>query len=182
MQRQEPRSFTVTADQRLLTLSTECYISEAWAPSSIQPQPTMQRFLGIWDTGATASVITQKVVDDCSLKPIATTTINHAQGTSEDVDVFLVNIGLPNRVGFSALRVAKGVLSGADVLIGMDIISQGDFAITHPDRGTKFSFRVPSQDNIDFSANDAKNSLLEREPKPSESARQRNRRQRRRKR
>ena len=38
----------------------------------------------------------------------------------------------------------------SDVLIGMDIISRGDFAITHPGGRTKFSFRVPSQADIDF--------------------------------
>lgn len=32
----------------------------------------------------------------------------------------------------------------------MDIINKGDFAITHPDGKTKFTFRYPSQADIDF--------------------------------
>ena len=40
------------------------------------------------------------------------------------------------------------------MLIGMDIISKGDFAITHPGGHTKFSFRVPSQADIDFAVED----------------------------
>ncbi len=32
----------------------------------------------------------------------------------------------------------------------MDIISQGDFAVTNHGGTTKFSFRIPSQKHIDF--------------------------------
>ena len=49
------------------------------------------------------------------------------------------------------MSVAKGSLGpGADVLIGMDIINEGDFAVTNLNGRTKFSFRVPSQADIDF--------------------------------
>ena len=107
-------------------------------------------------------MVTQAVVDACGLIPISTTTISHAQGTTEDVEVFLVNIGLPNRVMIPGIRVAKVVLSGADVLIGMDIIGRGDFAVTNRGGRTKFSFRIPSQADIDFVAEDTRNNLLER--------------------
>ncbi|MBI2623199.1 MAG: hypothetical protein HYW65_01315 [Candidatus Liptonbacteria bacterium] len=36
------------------------------------------------------------------------------------------------------------------LLIGMDIISMGDFAVTHADGKTTLSFRVPSMTEIDF--------------------------------
>lgn len=62
----------------------------------------------------------------------------------------LVNIYLPNEVAFAGVRVTKGVLGDVDLLIGMDIISQGDFSVTCPQGKTKFSFRLPSQANIDF--------------------------------
>ncbi len=87
--------------------------------------------------------------------PIGATAISHAQGTTQDVEVFLVNIGLPSGVEISGLRVAKVVLRDADVLIGMDIINHGDFAVTNRDGRTKFSFRIPSQADIDFVAEDS---------------------------
>ena len=37
-------------------------------------------------------------------------------------------------------------------LIGMDIISQGDFSISNKDKKTTFSFRFPSYEEIDFVA------------------------------
>jgi len=65
--------------------------------------------------------------------------------------VYLVNIMLPNKVGIANLRVTRGNIGGdADVLIGMDIIGIGDFAITNKDGKTVFSFRAPSCDTIDF--------------------------------
>jgi len=38
-----------------------------------------------------------------------------------------------------------------DVLIGMDIISNSDFAVTNRDGKTTFSFAMPSISRIDFS-------------------------------
>ena len=115
--------------------------------------------MAVWDTGATNSMITQAVVDQCSLLSIGITDINHALGTAKDVEEFLVDIGLPNGVKRPGLRVAKAVLPHGHVLIGMDIISQGDFAVTHPRSNTKFSFRIPSKANIDFVAEDRKAAL-----------------------
>jgi hypothetical protein len=51
---------------------------------------------------------------------------------------------------FYALKVTEGVLSGMDVLIGMDIISKGDFAVTTSLGETLFSFQIPSIYVIDF--------------------------------
>ena len=71
-------------------------------------------------------------------------------------ETYLVNIRLPNSVAFMGVRVTKGNLGDADVLIGMDIISQGDFAVTNVGGLTKFSFRVPSATHIDFVEDDKK--------------------------
>ena len=38
-----------------------------------------------------------------------------------------------------------------DVVIGMDVICNGDFAVTNKDGNTTFSFRIPSEETIDFS-------------------------------
>jgi hypothetical protein len=106
-------------------------------------------FNAIWDTGATSSVITQQVVDRCCLKPIGMAEVAHAVG-KELAEVYFVNIGLPNGVAFMFIRAIKGKLVSGDVLIGMDIISQGDFAVTNKDNKTVFSFRMPSVECIDF--------------------------------
>jgi hypothetical protein len=61
-----------------------------------------------------------------------------------------VNIVLPNLVHVPNLAVTKGDFSDIDLIVGMDIITLGDFAVTSFGGVTKFSFRVPSLRHIDF--------------------------------
>lgn len=77
------------------------------------------------------------------------TTVRDVRGESQ-TETFLVNVELPNRVRFAGIRVTRGVMADADVLIGMDIITRGDFAVTNFEGVTKFSFRCPSEGHIDF--------------------------------
>ncbi len=74
----------------------------------------------------------------------------HGVGGPENAEVYLVNIYLPNNVAFSIVRVTKAKLLGADLLVGMNIINRGDFAVTNRNGDTKFSFRYPSETHIDF--------------------------------
>ena len=64
--------------------------------------------------------------------------------------MYSVNIELPNEVVFPGLLVTLGDFLGGDVLIGMDIIGAGDFAVTNQNGITKFSYRYPSSADIDF--------------------------------
>jgi hypothetical protein len=109
----------------------------------------MVPFDAIWDTGATHSVITQAVADACGLSPTGTTLVQHVEGSAQ-AETYLINIGLPNGVGYSGIRVTKGKPVGGDILIGMDVISTGDFSVTNFGGITKFTFRHPSVGHIDF--------------------------------
>lgn len=120
--------------------------------TQIQGATTAGPFDGIWDTGATNSVITQKVIDDLGIQPIGMIQVHGVSGQHVS-EVYLVDIRLPMNTIVSAIRVSKGQLPpGTDVLIGMDVITRGDFAITHKTGVTKMSFRVPSQSDIDYVA------------------------------
>lgn len=146
-------SLTVTAQGGVLrVINTACSVSPAFNPALNQgtAHPPFCDFTAIWDTGATASVITQKVVDACNLKPTGMTQAQTA-GELRTVETYLINIRLPHGVGFQEVPVTKMDLgSSADVLIGMDIITIGDFSITNKDGITVFSFRTPSQLHVDY--------------------------------
>lgn len=77
--------------------------------------------------------------------------VHGVHGVSEE-NVYLVSIALPNNVIISPVRVTEcETLNGPfDVLIGMDIISIGDFVITNLNNQTVMSFRIPSVSRIDF--------------------------------
>lgn len=143
--------FTTTARGGLLrVLKNKCGISEGYNPVTGAPPPDVKEFDAIWDTGATDSVITQAVVDACGLAPIGMAQV-HGVGGVATAEVYLVNIYLPNNVAFPYVRVTKGAdMPDAQVLIGMNVISMGDFAVTNAGGVTKFSFRLPSQEHIDY--------------------------------
>jgi hypothetical protein len=143
-------SFTARSSGGLLrALRTACRIGAAFDPAVLQ-QPQSHEFQALWDTGATNSCITQRVVDACGLVPIGLTQV-FAFNSSGLADAFLVSIVLPNRVSVPSVRVTKGdIASGIDVIIGMDIITTGDFVITNRNGDTVFSFCYPSERCIDF--------------------------------
>jgi len=95
------------------------------------------------------SVITPNVANKLGLSPVGMATVYHAYGEIE-VPTYLVSILLPGNIEFPYIRVTEGDLSGIDMLIGMDVIARGDFAITSPEGNTKFTFQVPATHNIDF--------------------------------
>ena len=125
--------------------------------------------MALWDTGATHSAITQKVVDACGLEHDGLVQeAHHAYGTATNVEKFYVNFVLPNKVEITSIPVTLGQFPGADILIGMDVINMGDFAVTNKDGKTKFSFRIPSIADIDFVVEDNERIREERERKRTE--------------
>jgi len=144
-------SFSFKAVGGLLrVLQTSCHIGEAFNPAS-QPEPSFKEFVAIWDTGATNSVISQKVIDDCGLKQIGLTQVQGVNSLTIE-PTYLVSIRLPNNVGYQEVQVTRGSMPGSDVLIGMDIITTGDLVITNKDGFTWWSFCWPSTRRTDYVA------------------------------
>lgn len=130
-------------------LQTTIRIGQAFDPNTATTNPILRDYSAIWDTGATASAITSRVIAECGLKTIGATKVFTADGES-DTDVYLVCLRLPNDIGIPSIRVTCARLTGADALIGMDIIGAGDFAVTNNAGRTYFPFRYPSCAHIDF--------------------------------
>ena len=96
----------------------------------------------LWDTGATVSVITPEFAKKLKLIPIGKTTVLGIN-SKEEVNKYLIDIILPNEVLFSNLEITESDFCGADILIGMDIIQNGDFSISNTENKTVFSFCIP---------------------------------------
>ena len=143
-------SFTSRYNGISNVLINEVNVSEAYNPANPPKDIIYKKYQAIWDTGATNTVITPQVVKDCGLKPIGMTTV-HTAGGIKETNTYLVNILLVNKVEVYQVKVTECEISTpANVLIGMDIISKGDFAVSNKDGKTVFSFRIPSVECIDF--------------------------------
>jgi len=128
---------------RAHVLDSECQVSAAFDPVNGDTPEPFKQFMAIWDTGATGSVITENAAKALNLSPSGMTVVHGVNGEHQ-APTYLVNIGLPPDVMFSGLRVTQGILGGYyDVLIGMDIIGAGDFAVSFCDQKTVMSFRIP---------------------------------------
>ncbi|MDR3297203.1 MAG: retropepsin-like domain-containing protein, partial [Prevotellaceae bacterium] len=108
---------------------------------------------GIWDTGATGSVITKSTASALGLLPVKRTRVRGIHGNKE-VNVYYVNITLSNKNITLNTQVTEcdelSVDNNVGMLIGMNIITTGDFAVTNYQGQTTMSFRVPSLQKIDF--------------------------------
>ena len=104
-----------------------------------------REYVAIWDTGATSSAITQRVVHELKLDVISRGITYTAAGPTE-TSLHDIHLWLPNQVVVThcvATCVDLGLL-GVDLLIGMDVICQGDFSISNYEGNTVMSFRIPN--------------------------------------
>lgn len=101
----------------------------------------------MWDTGATNSLISSKVVNALKLNPYGKCLVSDNTAV-EERDTYMVHIGLPTGNTAINVEVMLTQSSDYDVVIGMDIITQGDFVITNANGTTCFSFRRPSKEQI----------------------------------
>jgi hypothetical protein len=140
------KAFTITQNKGLLSkIISEVVIFNPYSKKSTKVK-------ALWDTGATCSVISKNIAGHILLKKICYSEMRHANGI-ERVPVFVAGIKLPNQVIIPELTVLScNPIHDFDLIIGMDIITKGDFAITGKNGNTKFSFRMPSMANIDFTA------------------------------
>ena len=75
---------------------------------------------------------------------------NHAQGQST-VNTYLVNLYLPNNLVIPNVRVTECADTNTfGVIIGMDVITTGDFSITNVGGKTVVTFRMPSIKMLDY--------------------------------
>ncbi len=136
-------SFTTSYGYKSNRLINEAYIR---ANGEDMYAPNAQ-----WDTGATGTCISKAVVDRLGLVPVSQTMIYTPSG-DRVLDVYVVDIVLRNNVMVKDVLVIGTEIGnqGIDLLIGMDIIGLGDFAVTNLNGETQFSFRIPSAEKIDF--------------------------------
>lgn len=146
----QAKSFTQKYDGLTNMLITDCFVCESFNPEiEKKPHPEFVHYTGLWDTGATGTVITKRVVEQIGLIPTGVINTYHANGECL-VNTYLINIRLPNGVALHTLKVTEGKLNGFDVLIGMDVIMRGDFSISNKDSKTTFTFQIPSTHDFDF--------------------------------
>jgi hypothetical protein len=138
------KAFTVKSTKGLLAaIKTIVVVS---ARNGLQKEA-----VAVWDTGATISCISNKVIKELGVSPFGYRYVDTANGRMK-CGKYEVSLCLPNSV-ISQNIIMSGFSGGEniDLLIGMDIINAGDFSITNANGVTAASFRIPSDTyHIDY--------------------------------
>ncbi|MDO4367687.1 MAG: SEC-C metal-binding domain-containing protein [Bacteroidales bacterium] len=144
----EANSLTVSYDHILNVILSPIEVSDLKTGKAIATQ-------AIWDTGATNSVITASCARKLGLMPVSRIPVRGVHGIM-DANVYFVHLVLNNKQIMMDLKVTECTELSSDkstgMLIGMDVISQGDFAISNYQGHTVMTFRMPSMQKIDFVA------------------------------
>jgi hypothetical protein len=112
------------------------------AGEAVVPYP--DSLTALWDTGAQSSTISSVLAVKLGLPAIGQRVMNGAGG-SYIAKEYLAGLLLPNRILINSISLYDFV--GAphfDMLIGMDIITMGDFLVSSHSGITHFSFQIPS--------------------------------------
>ena len=105
----------------------------------------------LWDTGANCCCISFDLLDKLKLKPIGAMPIATPSGTAI-YNKYMVDIELSKGIVIKDITVCESEIGSQnlDLLIGMNIINKGDFAISNFNGETKFSFRIPTFADINL--------------------------------
>ncbi len=144
-------AFTIKGNGLALDLITDAHVSEAYdTKHPPNPLPIAEPVKALWDTGATHTSISVGLALKLGLVSTGQGKMEHADGETV-CETYVVNLVLPNGVTISGLTVMATKLPGkCHVLIGMNVITAGDFALSHAGGKTVFSFRIPSKQSVDF--------------------------------
>jgi len=143
--KKNPHGLSFTAKYNSITriLLTNVYIESPINNNRIEAK-------AIWDTGASQSLIRPEIAKKLDLKPVSKTLMSTPSGKGIQSNVYSIYVHLPNGARIVNVFALEGIPNICDMLIGMDIISLGDFAITNNNGKSMFSFRIPSMAEIDF--------------------------------
>jgi len=109
-----------------------------------------QKVNAMVDTGSTICAISKQLVKSMKLKPYGEKKFTYAKGSDES-PYYVFDVVFPKGKLFEDIEAVEIDDSDCDFLIGMNILQQGDMAISWKNEKMVFSFRVPPADKyIDF--------------------------------
>ena len=122
---------------------------------------TSRSLIALWDTGATKTCVSEELAKELNLIPTGKQIINTPSGSSVQ-NTYLIDLLLPNGVTINKIMILDAKIGNQkiDMLIGMDVITLGDFAVSNYNGRTYFTFRIPSQKHVDYCNEGRLNDIL----------------------
>ncbi|MCC7246805.1 MAG: retroviral-like aspartic protease family protein [Saprospiraceae bacterium] len=137
------------------TIVLAIYTSASITPPLFSAEKTeipINTVKALWDTGATHSAISNRLAGKLNLPIEDFARVTTASGI-QHVPVYLIRVTLPGSFSFDEIEAVEFTYTDeddCDLIVGMDVMTQGDLAISNYDGKTVFSFRIPSFERLDF--------------------------------
>lgn len=136
------QKFTIPIGYDCLRISTPCMVDATEYEKDKNLPDTLQCNKADWDTGATVTVISERVVAELGLIPIGRTKISGYNGKPTITNEYCVDLLFDGNVKMNFVKVVEAPLVAMDLLIGMNVINQGNFHIDSCNGKQEFSFET----------------------------------------
>ena len=111
---------------------------------SLEQQRRVKALRAMWDTGSNATILSTKLVSELRPDHFGQGGMTGIGGQSEG-DTYLLHISLPTGDIITYQEVYEANLGDYDAIIGMDIITRGNFHLDCIKGETLFSFELPNE-------------------------------------
>ena len=98
----------------------------------------------MWDTGSNATILSTKLISELRPERFGQGGMTGIGGQSEG-DTYLVHVSLPTGDVITYQEVYEANLGDYDAIIGMDIITRGNFHLDCDHGEILFSFELPNE-------------------------------------
>jgi hypothetical protein len=140
-------TLVVRYDHEPLAVITDIIVKSAsqfTEPTQIQPFKAR----GLWDTGAQMCAISSSLVRTMGLKMIGTVDVGGFGGERSETPYYRIDITLQDGQHFYSVAVAEFTereRQAHDIILGMNLITKGDFTLAREGKGTRFTFKIDKE-------------------------------------
>lgn len=129
------KAYTLRLGKYPQSAITDIYVSHAIPEEAMMMPEDGVKCRGKWDTGCNMTCISRRIAEALKLVPERLMEVKTPHGASEYYNTYNIAIKIPNGHIYHNVEVCEARMVDADMLIGMDIITMGDFALSHNQYG-----------------------------------------------
>lgn len=130
-------------------ITLDCKVSEPSTPDVLSPP--MLDIKAIVDTGCMTTSVSRGVINQLGITtPCGVSHGFDGANGAGTCTPYLIDLYLPNGISAKGIKVDCLDNMKPDMLIGMDILLQGDFCISTGGGKGKFTFQVPATHSTDY--------------------------------
>ena len=127
-------AFIKNYDSRAEVILTACDFFSSDGQSLVHTEKA------VWDTGSTTTILSHRLIKDLNAVPFRKGGMTGIGGEVE-TETYLVHVAPPTDDVITNVEVMAHDFEDYEAIIGMDVITYGDFEITNEGGKTRFSFR-----------------------------------------